>query len=205
MPVTQEDIANMAIGILEEAEIDSLDDDCKAARLCKRHFELTREVELQKHAWVFAIFRETVTGTDLDTGGGTLNWSYPVPEDALRVLPLTHNGEPDGVLLNWRREGDAIFSDQSGPRIIRYIANLVDPNDWSALFTDVYVGALAKKVAHPLTHKASMYERALAFYNEAVDAATTANAFERGGTMNTTGWDHARGDWRARGDTRRTI
>jgi hypothetical protein len=41
MPVTPEYIANMALGVLDEAPIDSLDEDSKAARLINLHFDVT--------------------------------------------------------------------------------------------------------------------------------------------------------------------
>lgn len=200
MSVTPEDIANQAIAILDEAPITSLDDDDKVARLLNLHFDLTVEAELQKHAWVFAITSDEVVGTDLDTGAGTLNWSYDIPADALRILPLTYNGEPDGVPISWRREGDKILTDQPSPRIIRYIANLTDPNDWDAVFTEVLVAALAVKIALPLTHKTGMLQVAQTAYDRALEAAHRANAIQRGGKYFDRAWAQHRGDnryWRA--------
>ncbi|TJV01698.1 MAG: hypothetical protein E5Y35_30320, partial [Mesorhizobium sp.] len=80
---------------------------------------------------------------------------------------------------------------------IRYIANLTDPNDWDALFTEVLVAALAIKVAHPLTHKAGMIDIARAAYDRALDAAFSANAIQRGGRLYTGGWATQRGDLRS--------
>ncbi len=81
-------------------------------------------------------------------------------------------------------------------RIIRYIANVVDPNDWTALFTEVYVGALAMKITYPLTQKISMVDRAKVAYDEAVENAMLANALERGGQAPDNTWEVARGDLR---------
>ncbi|WP_287200674.1 hypothetical protein [Mesorhizobium sp.] len=143
MAITPLDIANMALGVLDEAPIDSLDQDVKPARLLNLHFDLTREAELTKHAWVFAILAAAVAGSDTGSGAGTLNFAYELPVDCLRPLPLTDNGEPDGVPIAWRQEAGLIYCDRSGPRLIRYVANLTDPNDWDALFTEVLVAALA--------------------------------------------------------------
>lgn len=196
MAITPLDIANMALGVLDEAPIDSLDQDVKAARLLNLHFDLTREAELTKHAWVFAILSATVAGADTGSGGCTLNFVYELPADCLRPLPLTLNGEPDGVPISWRQEAGLIYCDQPGPRIIRYIANLTDPNDWDALFTEVLVAALAIKVAHPLTHKAGMIDIARSACDRALDAAFAANAIQRGGRFYTASWAQQRGDFR---------
>lgn len=200
MPVTDVDVANMALALLDEAPIDSLDQNTRAARLINVHYDVTREAELSKHAWVFAIFKATVSGTDTGTGDGTLNYAYAVPSDALRILPLTYDGEPNGIPISWRQEAGTIYTDQSSPRVIRYIANLVDPNDWDALFTDVFVAALAAKVAHAITNKANMIQIAQQAYDRALDAALMANAVQRSGMYQTRSWAQQRGDnryWRA--------
>ncbi|MER8793967.1 hypothetical protein NKH75_07130 [Mesorhizobium sp. M0984] len=197
MAIEPLDIANMVLAVFDEAPIDSLDQDVKAARLLNLHFDLTREAELTKYAWVFAILSASVDGTDTGTGDCTLNWAYELPADCLRPLPLTYNGEPDGVPISWRQEAGLIYSDQSSSLIIRYIANLTDPNDWDALFTEVLVGALAIKVAHPLTHKASMIDIARSAYDRALDAAFSAQAIQRGGRLSTSSWAMQRGDTRA--------
>ncbi|TPJ70461.1 hypothetical protein [Mesorhizobium sp. B2-6-7] len=196
MAITPVDIANMALATLDEAPIDSLDQDIKAARLLNLHYDLTREAELTKYAWVFAILTASVVGSDTGSGDCTLNWAYELPADCLRPLPLTYDGEPNGVPISWRQEADIIYSDQSGPRIIHYVANLTDPNDWDALFTDVLVAALAVKIAHPLTHKAGMIDIARAAYDRAVDAAFRSQAIQRAGKLSTSSWAMQRGDTR---------
>ena len=200
MAITPLDVANMAIAILDEAPIDSLDQDDKVARLLNVHFDQTVEAELTKYAWVFAILTQSVAGSDTGSGDCTLNWAYELPSDCLRPLPLTYDGEPTGIPISWRQEADIIYSDQSSPRIIRYIANLTDPNDWDALFTEVLIAALAIKIALPLTHKTGMLDLARAAYDRALDAAYTAQAIQRGGRLSTSSWAQQRGDnryWRA--------
>lgn len=186
----------MALAVLDEAAIDSLDEDVKAARLLNLHFDLTCEVELKKHTWVFAILTSLVDSSEVEGGCGIGRYSYPVPPDALRVLPLTENGEPDGPRLPWRQEAGLIYCGKPGPRRIRYIGNLIDPNDWDSLFTDVLVAALAVKIAHPLTHKTGMIDVARNAYKTAIDDAKRVNAIERGTEVQRQTWAQARGDWR---------
>jgi len=197
MAITPLDIANMALAVLDEAPIDSLDQDVKAARLLNLHFDLTREGELTKHAWVFAILSASIPGADTGSGDCTLNFVYELPADCLRPLPPTQNGEPDGMPVSWRQEAGLIYLDQPGPLALRYIANLTDPNDWDALFTEVLVAALAIKIAHPLTHKAGMIDIARAAYDRALDAAFSSNAVQRGGRLYAGAWASQRGDFRS--------
>lgn len=193
---TQTDIANMALAVLDEAPIDSIEDDNRAARLCKLHFELTREAELSRHAWAFAVKTAEIPGVDTGSEEGTLNWSYALPSDCLRVLRLTWDDERFGIPISWEQRDGLLFSDQASPRKIRYIANLTDPDDWSALFTEVLVAALAIKMAHAITHKANMVQIAQQAYERALSGAMRVDAIERGGLMHYGDWSLHRGDTR---------
>jgi hypothetical protein len=195
---TETDIANLALAVLDEAPIAAIADDNTAARLCNRHFAQTRKAELAKHDWAFAIKTDSVTGTD--TGEGTLNWSYTYPTGALRILPLTYDGEPDGIPISWRQEGTVILSDQDSPRKISYIEDKTDPTVWPPLFTEVFVAALAIKITVPMTHKSGMLDVAKAAYQTALQDALLKNAIRSRGTLYTGSWAAQRGDnryWRA--------
>jgi len=197
---TEIEVVNMGIALLEEAPITALSDNNKVARLATLHYAVTRKAEIAKRPWAFAIASASVTGTNLGTGDGTLDWSYTVPAAALRVLPLTYNGEPNGIPISWRREGTTILSDQESPRILRYLQDRTDPNTWSPVFVDVVAAALAVKLALPLTHKSGMVELARNAYAEGLAEALRVNAFEASGSYFDAGWSSARGDnryWRA--------
>ena len=131
--LTVEDVANQALSLVVEAPISSLDENNKAARLLSLHFETTRMAELKKHAWAFSIFRVEIDAADEVPTGTTYGYGYAAPEDALRILPLTDTGEAHGSSIPWKMEGNLILSSWSGPRLVRYIANLTDPNDWDPL------------------------------------------------------------------------
>jgi hypothetical protein len=200
MPVTPEDIANMALALLDDAPIASLDDDNRAARLLNTHYDVTRQAELMKHSWAFAVMTAELAGTDTGSGDGTLNWAYDLPPDCLKVLPLTYDGEYGGIPISWQVKNGQLFTDQESPRKITYIGNLVDPDDWDATFTEVLAAALAIKVAHPITKKAGMIEICQRAYDRALKDALAVNAVQRWGTLYRQSWSTARGDtrfWRA--------
>ena len=117
------------------------------------------------------------------------------------VLIVTHDQRVSQQVRRTVQIRDGrLYSDQESPRSIRYIANLTDPDDWNALFTEVVAAALALKIAHPLTHKAGMIEIAQRAYDRALERAMAVNAIERRGFLYEAGWDRQRGDnryWRA--------
>lgn len=188
--LTQTDIANMALGLLTEAPIDSLDDDDRSARMLNLHYETTREAELLKRVWVFSILSTDVESAE--TADTAYPYAYALPADCLRPLPPTSNDDPDGPVLDFLAEGDALMLKCSGTRRLRYIANLIDPGDWNALFTEVVAAALAIKVAHSITGKASMIEVAQNAYDRALREASRVNAIMKRGRAPSGTWEQAR-------------
>lgn len=193
--LTVEDVANMALGILVEAPIDSLDDNTKASRLLNLHFETTRQAELIKQAWAFAIFRVELDADDDAPTGEIYDYAYAIPDDALRVLPLTDTGEAQGSRIPFKREGNLILTNYSGPRLVRYIGNLTDPADWDPLFVEALAARLAMKIAMPLTNKTSVLQGAKVVYEEAISEARRINSIEVSSVPASQSWAEARGDW----------
>lgn len=193
--VTVEDVANQALGILAEAPIENLDEDTKAARLLNLHFETTRQSELIKQAWSFAIFRTELTADPDAPVSSEYRYGYAVPEDALRVLPLTDTGEATGRIIPWKNEGGLILTNYSSPRLVRYIGNMTDPADWSPLFVEALAARLAMKIAIPLTQKPTFLTGAKNAYDEAIADARRMNAIEASSVPGSQSWSEARGDW----------
>jgi hypothetical protein len=193
--LTVEDVANMALGILVEAPITSLDDDTKAARLLSLHFETTRQSELMKNPWSFALFRVELDEEADEPTSDEYGYAYALPEDALRVLPLTDNGEASGARIPFKQEGGLILTNYSGPRLVRYIANLTDPADWDPLFVEAFAARLAMKIAMPLTNKPSVLQGAQLVYNEAISEARRVNSIVSSSIYASRTWAEERGDW----------
>lgn len=184
--LTQTEVANMALGLLTEAPIDNLDEDSRAARMMRLHFETTRESELTKRAWVFALKSEEVEPEERNSS--PWRYGYELPADALRALPLMEGAYE----LEWIAEGSQILTMQGGRRSIQYIANLIDPNDWPSVFTDVLAAALAMKVAHSITGKTSAMQIAQQSYENAIATAMALNAVQKRGRAPSGLWEQAR-------------
>jgi len=199
--ISPEDIGNMALDLLTESPIDSFDDDTKAARLLKRHFETTREAELTANNWRFAILRASLEEDAAPPASSVYSHQYLRPDDALRILPLTYGGEPEGRPIDHTIEGDYILTRVSGTLPVRYIGNLIDPNDFTALFTDVLAAALAIKIGHTLTGKASLVELSTNAYDRALRRAQAVNAIEMGSASpyRADTWEDARAGFRGYG------
>lgn len=191
-----EDIGNMALDLLAEGQIDSLDEDTKPARLLNRHYDLVREAELMKNTWAFAaIFPDDLVAT-ITTQEGEYQYLYDLPTDFLRPMWMTIDGKPDGVPINYTLWADGIRSDFAGPLVMPYIANIIDPGDMDALFTMAFAAALALPIAHALTGKASAVQTVKAVYENAIMDARRLNSIMKIGRTPQTGWALHRGDQR---------
>lgn len=186
--LTREDVANLSLDLLTEGAIESLEADEKSARLLKRHMDVTRESELTKVVWNFSVMSTDVDPSE--TGVEPWAYAYEMPADALRVLPFVNDLQQE---VDWRIEGSQVYTMIGGSRKVRYVGNLVDPNDMPSLFIDVWAAALAIKIAHPITGKASMIEVARQAYKDAVSAAKQVNAFQKQGRAASGLWEQARG------------
>lgn len=184
--LTPLDIANMALGLLTEAPIDSLDEDSRAARMLRLHYETTREAELTKSEWVFA--RKSAQVDGVETNDPEWPYGFELPDDCLRPLPPRLYG----CDILYRQAGSTLSMAYGGTQTIRYIANLIDPNDWPAIFTDVLVAALAIKIAHPITGKPSMMQIAQQAYDRAYASAVRQNAVQKGTGRRAIPWEDAR-------------
>lgn len=201
MPViTPEIVANMALDLLTEGPIDSLDEDTKPARLLSRHYEVVREAELMKNLWAFALIFPDDIPAATSHGTGAFQYFYELPGDFLRLAWLTEDGTPDGVPLPYTLWGDGLRTRFAGPVKLPYVGNATDPADWDALFTQAFAAALALPLAHALTGKASLIEHVRVTYERAVAEARRLNHIMRLGQGPERQWTVQRGDpryWRA--------
>jgi hypothetical protein len=197
---TPEDIGNMALDLLTEGQIDSLDEDTKPARILNRWYEIVREGELMMNTWAFATIYGDETDFTTDTGDGEFQYLYEVPDDFLRFAWLTQDGFPNGVPINHTLWADGIRTNFAGPIRMPYVANVTDPGDMDALFTKAFAASLAIPLAHGLTGKQSMVQTVMGYYDQWVAQARRINSIMKYGRTPTTGWQFERGDlryWRA--------
>lgn len=171
------DIYNMALDLLEEAPLTSLSDGKPATNWLNRNYAATRDGELRKHAWNFALCRVTLAA---DTAAPVFGWTrqFTLPSDCVAVKPLTAAGEQNGAPLAYEVEANKILTNAVAPLKLRYIKRVADEGSFDPLFVEVLVSKLATKMAHWLTGKRSFADRAFALYEDALSSARLADALE---------------------------
>jgi len=176
MAADETSICNLALGLLGQSQIMSLDDASQAARFCKRFYSQSRDEVLQAHPWNFAMRRMTLSQLSTPPSSG---WAaqYQLPTDCLRVTQMNGMSPSERPGL-FSIEGRALLTD-ADVADIRYIARVEDANFFSPLFIEALSVKLGMRLCQPLTGNRSQAGDLLSEYERITGPkARRTDAFE---------------------------
>lgn len=164
---SETDIFDMALDLLDEEPILGDTDRRPAVRFMKRNYPMLRDAMLELHPWKFALAR---LGLTADVEAPAFGWSarFRLPNDCLRLLPLTVGGDARGREIRYAQEDGFILCDEGAPLYIRYVKRQENTARFSPLFVQALALTLAARAAHKITGKASYAERLTAEMQRAV-------------------------------------
>lgn len=165
------DICNFALDKLGHGSITSTNDGTKAADLCKRNWDLVRDQVLRDHPWNFATKRY-VTSPVVASPVWGFSYEHPLPSDYLRLLEIKLLSTGEYVI-----EGKSILSNESA-LYLRYIARVIDPTQYDALFLDAVSSRLAFELCEALTQSNTKKEQLWNQYDDALVRARRVDAQE---------------------------
>ncbi|MEM9105670.1 MAG: hypothetical protein AAGC96_08435 [Pseudomonadota bacterium] len=152
--MTETGLCNLALDILHEGPISSINDDDPNARRFKRSFDALRDAFLATHPGTFAVRRvELAASADAPFFGW--DYKYLLPGDCLRLLPLKENGGLHGAHIAHEVEDGFVLTDATPPLQIRYVRRVEAVGQWSPLAITAFASFLAANLAHAVTGKAS--------------------------------------------------
>ena len=148
-------IVNLAFDLVGEAPAASLNDNRPIVRRAKAQYGLRRDLLLRAQPWRFAMGRAELPALSEAPAFG---WKYTFtwPANAIRIMPLTVDGEWDSPEIPHRMEGRTILTDKSAPLLVRFVRNDVTENKYDPLFTSLLALSLAHALAYKMTHKRSL-------------------------------------------------
>ena len=171
--VTSLSIVNQTLVFLGEEPLASYPDSTVNSNRLAVYYEDTKERELKKYEWNFAIFRETLT----KSGTNPINEyssQFPVPTDVLRILTVW----PEGI--KWKREntslGEMILTN-STTLDVRFLKN-VDEDQMTKEFATVLAARLAILLSPIFTERDVAFQRATTWYTDAVEEARRMDGHE---------------------------
>lgn len=142
------EICNVALGMNGASRIASLTEDTPNARLCNTFYSPSVDEVLCMAKWGCAKHTKVVTSdsdydyTDYDYKLA-YRYFYPSNPYCLKVREVNNN------LYEWRREGRAIYTDQSTCELV-YTKRITDVNEFDSLLCDAISAHIAIKLTFPL-------------------------------------------------------
>lgn len=168
-------ICNRALQKLGAKRITSLSEDSVNARACNVAFESLRDFELREHSWSFAIKRSSLAADSVAPAWGRAN-SFQLPSDCLKVLPPYPEMNRNDI--DWQIEGRKILTNDKAPLLVRYIAQVIDPNEMDAAFKETLACRIALELCEEITQSNTKKDALLKDYEMTVRRAKKANAIE---------------------------
>jgi hypothetical protein len=178
------EIVNVALTLLGEGRISSLDENTKPAREAKALFEINRNSMLAGYNWSFAMARTTLPAlADAPAWGYGLKYAFP--PNALRLVQVDEffygadlTDYRNVATEHFTIEGREILTDIGAPLKVRYVNTITDTAKFQANFVKALGAYLAADLAEPLTNSRSKRELALGQLQREISLAIRANAIE---------------------------
>ena len=162
-------IANLALGNLGEASIQSLSDNNARARACSSRIDDVIVTILRMHVWNSALERKLLTNIGEPIFGW--NYIYQLPADYIKVVEV----EP---VSKYMVEKKNILSNEKTLHLL-YVATPTDINNLDPLLAEAIAMKLAWEIAETLTSKAGLKQEMMQKYIIALQEARSANSKDR--------------------------
>tara|TARA_R100001082_G_scaffold106113_1_gene78721 strand:- start:2379 stop:2975 length:597 start_codon:yes stop_codon:yes gene_type:complete len=177
------DLCNRALDLLGAANITSLTENSKEARLCNGNFDDVRDAVLRSHPWNVAVTRKNLAqDTTAPDFGFTYQFTLPSDPFCLRVLSFWNsnvNNEQAAYDSNvmFKIEGRKILSNEGTCNII-YIGRLEDTEQYDSLLNKAISARLASEIAYGITGSNSVSQAMFGVYESRLKEAKGVDSME---------------------------
>ena len=162
-------IANLALGNLGEANIQSLSDDNARARACAARIEDVIVTVLRMHVWNCALERKLLTNIGEPIFGW--NYIYQLPSDYIRVVEV----DPVSKFIVEKKN---ILSNEKTLYLL-YVATPTDTNNLDPLLVEAISIKLAWEISETLTSKEGLKREMMQKYIISLQEARSANSNDK--------------------------
>lgn len=172
------EICNLALTMIGQEPVVTLDDTTKGARLCKRWYNPVLEAELRGYPWTFAMKRAVLSPL-YDKGLAEFppvpelskSYVFQLPTDCIRIANL--NVPYDQYTL----EGNKIYAD-TDTLYIRYVSKPESSALFDPQFVMVLACAIAIELCIPLTDDQDLLTKLLSRKEQLVSHARNTQSIE---------------------------
>ena len=171
-------ICNQALSWLGVSPILTLDDNTKAAQLCKANYAQLRDTVLEEANWTFATKRFIFSTPEVPGPAYGYSNSFIVPTTVLLVLECNNNAEPQGNYdLNWRYEENRILTD-ADKVYAKCIIQITDPKKFTNTFRQALASRIAAELATPLTESSTKETKMWKLYFGKLGVASSVDGMQ---------------------------
>ena len=186
-------VVNMALGMLGEKRITSIEDDSDVARVVNDMYYIVKDATLEAHEWSFAI-KEFTPAKLVDPPEWGAQNLFVVPSDIIRVLRVEANrGSPlpatgAGIQVtgksiyrraeaDWQLQSGNIMTDEDSI-VCTGIRRIEDEGIFSPLFDLAFAAHLATFLAYALTDSDGKFNAASALYTLKIQEAKSRDGLQ---------------------------
>ena len=177
------DLCNRALDLLGAANITSLTENSKEARLCNGNFDDVRDAVLRSHPWNVGITRKALP-KDSETPAFGFSFQFSLPTDpfCLRVLSFWNSNVNNDVAaydsnVMFKIEGCKVLSNEDTCNII-YIGRITDTEQYDSLLNKAISARLAAEIAYNITGSNSIASNMIALYEARLKEAKGVDSME---------------------------
>lgn len=181
---SQSDVVNMALTMLGEVRIMSLDDASKPAREAKAVYDITLDALLAAYNWSFAKDRTTLASLSTAPAFG-YDYQFTIPGSMLRIISIADyyvgldlSDYKTSIDAPFSIEGRKILCSIMTPLPVIYVKRITDVTQMTPNFIMAFAAKLAMVLAEPLTQSDSKYAKAERAYTKEIATAIRTNAIE---------------------------
>lgn len=164
-------IGNLALSFIGDSRISDIEEDSKPAREIRPVWDEVRRFVLGKGEWNFAMRRKSLSARPATVTNPVIGYenAFPLPSDCRRFVEII---EPRQVRDCYANEAGEILANTTGPLVIRYVRDVVEPALWSDGFVEAFAFRLAWQICDALAGEGKgRKEKALKAYKEALKEA----------------------------------
>lgn len=176
MATSKVQICNSALIKIGAARINSLEDENKAAKICKEQYDKLRKKLLRAHPWNFAIRRISL-GQSAITPEFDFAYQYPLPKDVLRVLD-TNLLEDEVWAIEYDQTDDRVLVTDSAAVKIKYLKDIEDVSVFAPDFEEALAFLIASDLAYSMTNSRTLATTMYQAYKAEVAEARSFDAQE---------------------------
>jgi hypothetical protein len=167
------DICNMALIRVGAKRIISLDDDTKAALLCKQYYEQTRDEVLREHEWNCATERASLARlSEAPAYGFEYAYQLPASPFCLKVIEMESQD-----YWPYKVEGRKLLTDNEECNI-RYTKKMENPAEMDSYLVECIALRLATHLCESLSADANKTQALLGEYLVALQKAVAQDSDE---------------------------